>query len=626
MLKLKICFMLQIYMYRKLKLFTLVFTVLLSQNINNIFANSDIKRLESIQNKIIEVRNTNIDSTLLYVDSLYYYAVLFNQPDYEYKSMIYRIIALIKNGKHIEALKVCKQTKKFVEDQNLTSHKLEVEMHLANTFLVVGFASEALKRLLNLQQNKNDLSMMNQIDLDFYTGSAYLALGDQEKGMYYVRKSIIKDSIENNFNSSFSSIMFLGNIFQNIDSVKYYYDRAEKILSKNPNWHYQKVGLLNNRALLNEELGNISKSKKQYSMAINLAESSGLKEELANIYNNLVYIMLEEKKFDSAKLIADKALKISKQINSFDLLEVVYDTYCDYLIEIGDYKSAIQYQDSSIIYSDSLRKQKKIKESIFISTIYETEEMEKQLLEKDNRISKLIIGVVSAVSILLISIGLLTIYRQKLKLSRNEINNVIKDKKLELADALIIGQNNERKRIAMDLHDGLSTQISNLKILFEGFFANHKKYQDVHSLISEIYKTTRDLSHRLLPSQLENAGIVAAIASLAKSINEIGDFKMEFETNLVDRLSETLELNLYYLTLELVTNATKHSEGNYIFVQLLKHENMISLQVEDNGNSFYLNTSDGMGINNVKTRVEYLNGRFIMDIEEETVFLIEIPI
>lgn len=90
-----------------------------------------------------------------------------------------------------------------------------------------------------------------------------------------------------------------------------------------------------------------------------------------------------------------------------------------------------------------------------------------------------------------------------------------------------------------------------------------------------------------------------------------------------------LETNLYYLVFELINNALKHSGGNKIFVQLIKHDNNLSLSVEDNGIGFDTKkSSEGLGLKNIKQRVAYLQGYIHIDVQPNhgTIFMIEIPI
>lgn len=583
--------------------------------------------LDFIYNRIKLLKNTNIDSVLYYSDLLNKLAKKEKLINYEYKSQIIKVKALIKSGRHLEAVNICMQAKNFVEDNNLTQYSLEVNMYLGHTYLAAGFASEALKLFLPIQNQKEELSIRNQIDLDYYTGIAFMEIGDSEMAKQYLKNSIKTDIEKNNFSSSFSSFVFLATMSDNEDSIRKFYDMADSVNYLYPDRIYEKVVLLNNLALFNDALNNSELSKAQYLEAIKLSRSSKINEVLSNSLNNYAYTLIEEQKFDSAKLVLSEALGLVLQMKNMDMLGMIYDTYSDFYSSINDHELALVYMDSSVFYRNLLREQKRIKESMFISTMFETDRMEKELLFQDIKINRLIISVLTSLTILLLLIGMIFLFKQKLKFAKSKLENNKRERKLELAESLIKGQDNERRRIAMDLHDGLSAQLGTLGLKIDGFMNTHEKYPDIISSVHKIHKSVRDLSHRMIPTQLEKSGLVAATNNISSSVNKAGKFSMEFETNLIARLPEKLEVNIYYLIFELVNNATKHSKGNAIFVQLLKHENLVSLLVEDNGDDFGAESENGIGLNNIKTRVEYLGGQFMMDIEgPETVFMIEIPI
>jgi signal transduction histidine kinase len=167
-----------------------------------------------------------------------------------------------------------------------------------------------------------------------------------------------------------------------------------------------------------------------------------------------------------------------------------------------------------------------------------------------------------------------------------------------------------------------------LFFMIDGYFRKHENYEDVKRSIIEVTQNVRDISHRMLPAQLEEIGLISTIRSMVNSINKSDTFSVKFDTNINSRLSKKVEVNIYYLIHELVNNATKHSSGNEIVIQLFNHTNALQLSVEDNGGSFKTDSSNfGLGLKNIKTRVKYLNGTLNIEADEtETLFLIEIPI
>jgi len=338
---------------------------------------------------------------------------------------------------------------------------------------------------------------------------------------------------------------------------------------------------------------------------------------------------MAENNYDSARINLEQALSLAKEIDDIDLEASVYDSYSDYFGRINDYKQAYDYQDKSNQKRSEYEQKQRVKESLFLSTVFETEKKEKEILQKENQIGRfrsILFGTVALITVLL---AFLIYYRQKTLLGRARLETIEKEKSLEIADALIEGQDVERKRLAMDLHDGLGARLGSLRFMVDAFVKGNPNFDEISNSVDGISKHVRDLSHRMLPTQLEELGLVASLQNLVNSINHSSGFNVEIEAQVEERLSTKHETNLYYLTYELINNAIKHSGGNAIFIQLFRHTDSVTLSVEDNGNGYDTSLSkDGLGLKNIKQRVEYLKGELIVDsrIGEGTIFMIEVPI
>jgi len=418
--------------------------------------------------------------------------------------------------------------------------------------------------------------------------------------------------------------------------VMHVYDRAKEadklddvIIAIDSKSQYKEVVLLNNKAMLNKAIGKYDLSKSQYLQAIKIAKENGYKKYLANLYNNYAYLLMALKNYDSARINLEKALAIAKEINSVESEGEFYDSYSDYYKSINDYKTAYIYQDSSIRKKNEFRKKQRMQESLFLSTVFETEQKEKEILAQESKLNQFRAILFGAVAFSAILLTLLIFYRQKTLLGRARLETLEKEKSLATANALIEGENLERKRLAMDLHDGLGARLGSLRFMIDAFFKNNPHFDEVLKSVNDISKHVRDLSHRLVPTQLDELGLVLSLQNLISSVNQSSEnLTIDLEANIEKRLDSSLEINLFYLVYEMINNAIKHSKGNSIFIQLLEHSDSINLSVEDNGVGFDVEASkDGHGLKNIKRRVDFLNGELIIDsrIGEGTLFMIEIP-
>lgn len=187
-------------------------------------------------------------------------------------------------------------------------------------------------------------------------------------------------------------------------------------------------------------------------------------------------------------------------------------------------------------------------------------------------------------------------------------------------EALHHGQENERRRLARELHDGLVQTLSavniNLNVLEEGIKKMDedeiKAYRKALHFLQEAIKDTRSISHDLMPYGLELSGLVKAIKDLCKKVPEHITVNFSYDDN-IGRLSHHLELGLYRILQELINNIIKHADADTIRIVLRRNEEVISLKVEDNGSGFSGTLDEvklnGIGLRNITTRVISLNGK-----------------
>lgn len=199
--------------------------------------------------------------------------------------------------------------------------------------------------------------------------------------------------------------------------------------------------------------------------------------------------------------------------------------------------------------------------------------------------------------------------------------------KLQLAEekvraaSLMEGQESERKRLALDLHDGIGQMLTGLRLHSEKVksfnFTSQKQansFEELQKLIQETIETTRTVSFNLAPSVLSDFGVVPAIRILSEQVAKMSEITIDFQEIKLSRLSESVEAGLYRITQEAIHNAVKYSKATLITIQLFKNEDFIELIITDNGQGFDLpvirKTLGGSGLKNMQARAELLNGSF----------------
>lgn len=195
-----------------------------------------------------------------------------------------------------------------------------------------------------------------------------------------------------------------------------------------------------------------------------------------------------------------------------------------------------------------------------------------------------------------------------------EKNRIVKQKKhLEIVEARMKGESDERIRLSRDLHDGLGGMLTGVKLKME-MMDQHKEvkdgyqnnYEDSMKILKDAMTELRRISNHLMPLSLKTNGIRVALSDYCKSFNNVTfDFYGEER-----RFDSQFEIMIYRIVHELVNNAVKHSKADMINVQIMQETEYIGILVSDNGCGFDTEkVVKGMGLNNVRERVNSRNGR-----------------
>lgn len=209
------------------------------------------------------------------------------------------------------------------------------------------------------------------------------------------------------------------------------------------------------------------------------------------------------------------------------------------------------------------------------------------------------------------------------------VNDVTENKNARDAAtlALLEGQETERRRLAKEIHDGIGPLMSTIRMNLDAVKSKlsdapektQKQVGIMDELIQTVASDIRSISHDLMPSALIDFGLEQALQGLCNKISQSEVVKAEFHhRGFNKRLDSNIELNLYRIAQELINNALKYANAQEIVVQLVKRKNEIMLTVEDDGVGFDADKIEnvlqsGIGMRNIKTRIEAMDGMFTID-------------
>ena len=201
--------------------------------------------------------------------------------------------------------------------------------------------------------------------------------------------------------------------------------------------------------------------------------------------------------------------------------------------------------------------------------------------------------------------------------------------------AVLEAEERERIRIARDLHDGIGQMLAAARMTLGNYLSQKKidviEIQNSLDLLEDSIREVREISHNMMPGTLTKFGLSSALKQFVNKINALGTLKVELQVvGIKGRLDEKIEMMLYRIVQEIISNIIRHAEATKVSIELIKHDNELILMVEDNGKGFDIENveNQGIGLKNIATRVEYLNGyvNFDSSLGHGTSVVIEIPL
>lgn len=261
----------------------------------------------------------------------------------------------------------------------------------------------------------------------------------------------------------------------------------------------------------------------------------------------------------------------------------------------------------------------------------EIENLEAQnaLAEEKAMNQKTLLIATFVVLLLIIVMGLVMYNRTQLK-----HRAVLTEKELEFqekANAMTIEtQEEERQRIAQELHDDIGQQLTAIKMGWNNYLREHQQEEGALELqknLNDLAEDVRTLSHRMMPKALVQLGLQAAMADLVNKQQHNG-ITAHFEYyNLKDRYDGRIEKTLYRIAQEALHNIVKHAKATEINVQLYGQEAFITMMIEDNGEGFVAEKTVGKGLFNMENRAKLMRGEVNIESRpgQGTVVFVKVP-
>ena len=398
---------------------------------------------------------------------------------------------------------------------------------------------------------------------------------------------------------------------------------SERILTKNNirdgvGSIYNSIGVIYfYKGDFNSAIKNYQKSKSYFEESEDPVNAA---VEVMNIGEAYIYLG----QYDLAVSNLNDALNKFKLLNRKDYIANAYSYIFNLEQTRGDFEKALINYMMMDSYQDSILNEKNVNRIEELKITFETEKKEQQLkvAKAENELqqatierSRLLIITISIIAILLIAGVLLYSSRKryKLKVALAEEKEILQKTRFK---AVIDAEEQERKRIARELHDGLGQLLSTARITVSSLgLEDNPKVNNSVKVIDMAVKEVRSISHNMMPNALVSVGLKEALKDMMRKVDESGNVKGVFQCDGEINLDESKSISLYRIAQEVVNNALKYAEASEIRLTVNMKSDQLSMIVEDDGKGFdtsKIRESTGIGWANIQARVDVISGELII--------------
>lgn len=445
-------------------------------------------------------------------------------------------------------------------------------------------------------------SLVTMADVDFGLGNVYNAMGDTSAALLYLQKAY------NRFTALSSDPLF---------------------------WRkYMIANTLYMMGVVHKTTGNLQKALQYAREALDFCSNGN-----CNLYEKAAYHLLAGdllrmmRQYDEAGTQLYEGKRIAEQIKHAENTRDASYYLSLYYADLQKFDSAWQYNQQYMLLKDSIINERTKFRTEEIDAIYGIAEKDRHIAWQDNQRNILIASFI----VLLLALGFL--YNRYRLRQQNRYQQELNRQQNELFNAVSLAQEQERKRIAQDIHDSLGSVLSATRLKMTAVRDSRPEleadetFQSCILLLDEASAEVRNISHNIMPATLSKLGLVPALKNLAEKISSYKGLQVSFFAHGLDsRMNEQMEISVYRIILELINNVVKHADATKLTVQLVRYPDYINLTVEDNGKGFdtarATDEKTGIGLGSIAARVEYLKGKMDIDSREGkgTTVVVDIPV
>lgn len=622
-------------------IFYILFQVLpVTVNANNRFqeimkARSDTNKVKQLSDLCWEYRFKSADSALIFGKEALQLANQINYP--KGIAQAYNDIAII----YIDKANF-RSAVNYLNEAMKIREELNDSIGMAALHNKLGIIAQKQGRLKDALQNQLDaLRIYQQLKLDKWIGYSlnniaiiHQNLGNHEKALEYHRKALeyrIRLKDQEGEATSYGNMANLYALMRDTTQAINYYEKALSLSRELKKDELVCANLSN--------IGNIYMAREEYEKALSLFnESLQIKEQIgdskgiSSTLSRIGTVYTETLRYKDAAIVLNRSLKMAQNL-------AVIEEELSSLLGLAKLKALTHQTDSSFILmqhyislKDSVYDTRLKQQILDVQTQYETDKLEQDLYlaKKDKEFTEIKLRQRKTELWLLIFVfisvggaGIFVFYRHQQRQKAAFDAERISQQEIRIS-AVFQAQEEERRRIAKELHDGIGQTISAIKMNYQSLSgkAGGKElapdFEKIGEMLENAGTEVRSISHQMLPKELEQFGLISAVEGMLDLNLKNAPLKYQFEySGFTERIGQQVELALFRVLQELVSNVIRHSKASLLTVQLVRVKSHVALNVSDDGIGFDKERQEkkGIGLLNIASRIDAVKGHIHFDSE-----------
>ena len=514
---------------------------------------------------------------------------------------------------------------------------------LSTGYQLKGNYENALVNLLKALKINEEIGNKNMAAKELNNiGSIYLEnKSDPKEALSFFIKSLnLKKELKDSLGIAATDIN-IGNIYTDLKQ----YTLANTYLEEGTKF-YELGGDKHGMSSAYNGLGSLYTDEKDYPRALKyrlMAEKIGT--EIANLQIQAISITgigriyLATHNDSRAKEYYTKALELSKKIDYKFGERNALEALAKIAFNQADYKASYGYQLQLDMLKDTMFNEDSDKRMAELQVKYETAKKEKEIqqLGKEKSDKDLLLArrkneifyILMAVLFALFAISVFyfryrAIQEKKIVASQLELKELKEQQQEQLLHTIVKTQEEERNKLAGDLHDGLGQILTaakmNLSLSLQQINGEHKalktRIDTSLEMVIDALAESKNIASDLLPLNFKERGLLNGIREICEKNNQLSDCIINFYAHdIPPQLPQIMEINVYRICQELITNCVKHARASFVNLQLFFRDGKLVMQVEDDGVGFNHHNprEGGIGLRNIKSRVQLLSGEIAID-------------